>query len=83
MCKTMGWPPRTVHVPGKGIPQLLPVDLHVQSDGNQHLGLGRVLMDHSWVVVVEAGREAAACSARGAGVPAPRASLSAPLVTVT
>ena len=41
--------------------------LCIQSDGDQHLGLGRVLVDHGWVVVVEAGREAAACSAKWAG----------------
>lgn len=58
---------RTIHVPGEGVPQLLPVNLHVQSDGDQHLGLGRVLVDHGWVVVVEAGREVAACSAMWAG----------------
>lgn len=46
----------TVHVPGEGVTQLLPVDLHVQADRDQHLLLACVLMDHRWVMVIEAAR---------------------------
>lgn len=44
----------TVHVPGESVPQLLTLDLHVQADRDQNFWLRGVLVDHSWVVVIEA-----------------------------
>lgn len=55
----------TIHVPGKSISQLLPVNLHVQPDGDQYLGLRCILMDHSWVVVIKAESERAAAVSQG------------------
>lgn len=43
----------TVHVPGESVSELLSLDLHVQADRNQNFRLRRILVDHSWIVVIK------------------------------
>lgn len=46
----------TVHIPGEGIPELLPLNLHIQADRNKDFRLGGIFMDHCWVMVIKAGK---------------------------
>lgn len=47
----------TIHVPSEGISQLLSIYLHVQTNRNERLHLGCVLVDHCRVVVIKAERD--------------------------
>lgn len=51
------WWDITVHIPGESVSELLSLNLHVQTDWNQDFRLSGVLMDHCWIVVIEAGRD--------------------------
>lgn len=44
----------TIHVPCESITQLLPVNLHVQSDWHQDLRLSGVLMNDCRVMIIKA-----------------------------
>ena len=48
----------TIHVPCESVSEFLPVDFHVQTNGDQHLRLGCILVDHRRIVVIEASRGA-------------------------
>ena len=56
----------TIHVPCESISELLPVDFHIQTNGDQHLRLGRILVDHRRIVVIEASRGAGELQTRNA-----------------
>lgn len=44
----------TIHVPSESISEFLPINLHIQSDGNQNFWLRGILMDYGRVVVIKA-----------------------------
>ena len=46
----------TIHVPCESVSELLPVDFHIQTNGDQHLRLGSILVDHCRIMVIEASR---------------------------